>query len=122
MTDAVRSGFVPWFNDMDYATNPDPLSAFRAGRERAGHDASRVPETPPAPVESTVTDGEPAIAFPAGSSTATSRWSSCPNPPWARQVAGAGWAVVVGRPVVDVLEWDDSVTPARAARMRTALI
>ncbi|MEV5084740.1 hypothetical protein AB0K74_40265 [Streptomyces sp. NPDC056159] len=48
------------------------------------------------------------------------RWSS--RTTWARQVAGAGWAVVDGLPVVDVLTWDDSAKPARPARVRTALI
>jgi hypothetical protein len=41
---------------------------------------------------------------------------------WARRIAGAGWAVVDGRPVVDVVEWDTGVTPARPARVRTALV
>ncbi|MFI8391837.1 hypothetical protein [Streptomyces sp. NPDC085540] len=41
---------------------------------------------------------------------------------WARQVAGAGWAVVDGLPVVDVVTWDHGVTPARPARVRTVLI
>ncbi|MFG2489080.1 hypothetical protein ACGFSI_40855 [Streptomyces virginiae] len=123
VTDAVRSGFEAWFDDMDYATHPAPTPAFRAGRESAGHDASRVPEVPRARVESEVTDDEPKVFF-----TFKVEYGSEPiiqlSVPrtWARQVAGAGWAVVDGRPVVDVLEWDDSVTPARPTRVRTALI
>ena len=63
VTDAVRSGSTAWFDDMDYATHPDPSPAFQAGRERAGHDASRVPEVPAARVESRVTDGKPGVVF-----------------------------------------------------------
>ncbi|WP_406737143.1 hypothetical protein OG365_00160 [Streptomyces sp. NBC_00853] len=123
VTDAVRSGFAAWFNDMGYAEHPDPPPAFRAGRERAGHDASRVPEVPAARVESTVTDGEPGIVFSFKVEYGDEPLVQLSVPrTWARQVAGAGWAVVDGRPVVDVLEWDDSVTPARPVRVRTALI
>ncbi|MFF2788939.1 hypothetical protein ACFVT6_19575 [Streptomyces sp. NPDC058049] len=63
VTDAVRSGFATRFNDMGYAEHPDPPPTFRAGSERAGHDASRVPEVPQAWVESAITDGEAGIAF-----------------------------------------------------------
>ncbi|GAA2639223.1 hypothetical protein GCM10010425_48970 [Streptomyces spororaveus] len=123
VTDAVRGGFEAWFDDMDYAAHPAPTPAFKAGRERTGHDASRVPEVPLARVESTVTGDDPKVFF-----TYKVEYGGQPlvqlsvRPTWARQVAGAGWAVMDGRPVVDVLEWDDSVTPARPARVRTALI
>lgn len=123
VTDAVRSGFEAWFNDMDYATHPDPPPAFRAGRERAGHDVSRVPEVPAARVESRVTEGEPGVLFTYKVEYGAEPLIQLSVPrTWARKVAGAGWAVVDGRPVVDVLEWDDSVSPARPARVRTALV
>ncbi|MEV6583681.1 hypothetical protein AB0M92_36710 [Streptomyces sp. NPDC051582] len=123
VTDAVRSGFANWFKTMDYATHPAPPPQFRAGRERAGHDASRVPEVPAARVESRITDGEPGMFF-----TYKAEYGTEPliqlsvSRTWARQVAATGWAVVEGLPVVDVLEWDHSVAPARPARVRTALI
>ncbi|WP_033355744.1 hypothetical protein [Kitasatospora aureofaciens] len=41
---------------------------------------------------------------------------------WARQVAAAGWAVLGGCAVLDVLDWDESVTPRRPARVRAALV
>ncbi|MFD8982455.1 hypothetical protein [Streptomyces sp. NPDC059564] len=121
--DAVRSGFAAWFDDMDYVTHPDPPPGFRAGCESAGHDASRVPEVPAARVESRITDGEPGMFF-----TYKVEYGAEPliqlsvSRTWARQVAAAGWVFVEGLPVVDVLEWDHSVTPARPARVRTALI
>lgn len=84
VTDAVRSGFEAWFNDMDYATHPAPFTYKVEYGDEPRLELS-VPRT------------------------------------WARQVAGASWAVVDGLPVLDVLEWDDSVTPARPLRVRTAL-
>jgi hypothetical protein len=39
----------------------------------------------------------------------------------ARQVAAPGWAVPDGCVVLDVLAWDESLTPRRPARVRTAL-
>jgi hypothetical protein len=63
VTDAVRAGFAVWFDAMDYATHPAPPPAFQAGRERAGHDASRIPEVSAARVESRITDGEPGVFF-----------------------------------------------------------
>ncbi|WBP91377.1 hypothetical protein [Kitasatospora cathayae] len=44
------------------------------------------------------------------------------RPTWLRQVAHAGWAVLAGRAVLDVLAWDESVCPRRPARVRAALI
>ncbi|WP_405787094.1 hypothetical protein OG753_03610 [Streptomyces sp. NBC_00029] len=82
-----------------------------------------MPEVPLARVESTVTDGEPGMFF-----TYKVEYGDEPlvqlsvSRTWARQVAGAGWAVVDGLPVVDVLEWDDHVTPRRPTRVQTALI
>ncbi|MFD6916551.1 hypothetical protein [Streptomyces virginiae] len=74
-------------------------------------------------MESNVTDGEPAIVFSSKVEYGDEPRVELSVPrTWARQVAGGGWAVVAGRSVVDVLEWDDSVTPVRTARVRTALI
>ncbi|MGW3061754.1 hypothetical protein ACWC98_38445 [Streptomyces goshikiensis] len=123
VTDAVRAGFTAWYDAMDYATHPAPPPAFQAGRERAGHDASRVPHVPAARVESRITDAEPGMFF-----TYKVEYGAEPliqlslSRTWARQVAATGWAVMDGRPVIDVLEWDHSTTPARPARVRTALI
>ncbi|WP_406116636.1 hypothetical protein OG572_42700 [Streptomyces virginiae] len=123
VTDAVRSGFATWFDDMDYATHPAPPPAFKAGRELAGHDASCVPEVRPARVESTITDDDPKMFFTYKVEYGDEPLVQLSVPrTWARQVAGAGWAVVDGLPVVDVLEWDDSVTPRRPTRVQTALI
>ncbi|MER7001206.1 hypothetical protein [Streptomyces sp. NPDC000410] len=78
---------------------------------------------PAARVESRITDGEPGMFF-----TYKAEYGAEPliqlslSRTWARQVAGAGWAVVDGLAVIDVMEWDHSVTPARPALVRTALI
>ncbi|WBP91376.1 hypothetical protein [Kitasatospora cathayae] len=57
MVGAVRAGFAWEHEHFRYAEHPAPEPAFKAGRERAGHDSSRVPEVPTAIVESHVTDG-----------------------------------------------------------------
>ncbi|MFJ1708520.1 hypothetical protein [Kitasatospora sp. NPDC088346] len=120
---AVREGFAREHEEMGYAERPAPAPAFTAGRHRAGHDSSTVPRVPPARVESCITDHTPGLWF--------SFKVEYGHPPhvqlsvrrtWARQVAAPGWAVVAGCPVLDVLEWDESTTPRRPARVRAALV
>ncbi|KRB66413.1 MULTISPECIES: hypothetical protein [unclassified Kitasatospora] len=120
---AVRAGFTCEHEEMRYAERPAPPPAFQAGREKAGHDSSRVPALAAAEVESSITDSEPGMWF--------SYKVEYGHPPhiqlsvrssWARQVAATGWAVLDGRAVLDVLEWDESVSPRRPARVRVALI
>jgi hypothetical protein len=102
---AVRAGFAREYEAMRYAEHPAPEPAFKAGRDRAGHDSSRVPQVPKAEVESTITDGTPGMSF--------THEVEYGHPPiiqlpvrrtWAGQVAAPGWAVVDGRAVLDVLD------------------
>lgn len=120
---AVRAGFAHDYEAMGYAQHPAPEPAFKAGRDRSGHDSSRVPEVPAAVVESMITDDSPGMRF--------SHKVEYGGPPmiqlqvcsiWARQVAAPGWAVLDGRAVLDVLAWDETVSPRRPVRVRAALI
>ena len=123
VVNAVRAGFTREHEQMGYAERPAPSPAFRAGKAKAGHDSSRVPDVPDADVESSPTDGTPGMWF-----SYKREYGHPPHiqlnvrPTWARQVAGAGWAVLDGRAVLDILEWDEAATPRRPARVRVALI
>ncbi len=90
---AVRAGFARDHETMGYAERPAPEPAFKTGRERAGHDSSRVPEVSKALGASWTTDDTPGMFFmvkaeyggPALIQLSVRRT-------WARQVAAPGWA------------------------------
>lgn len=95
VTEAVRAGFAAWYRDMEYQAHSAPAPAFCAGRERAGPDASRIPEVPMARVESRATEGEPGVFFTYKVEYGAEPLVQLSVPrTWARKIAGAGWAVV----------------------------
>lgn len=85
------------------------------------YDSSRAPEVPPTVVQTQqVPAGERAgVVF---------TWKvESDSPPyfmvdiptyWPRRIAAPGWALIAGRPVIDVLAWDSLQRPARVQSVR----
>ncbi|MFC5148993.1 hypothetical protein [Streptomyces aureoversilis] len=123
VTTAVRRSFAEDHEDFGFAHDPLPAPAFRAGSQVAGHDSSRVPVVPEAEVAIRQTDDGPGLFFSYKAEYGQPPlWQMSVRHHWQSEVADAGWAVLDGRPVVDVLEWDETAVPRRPARVLTAKI
>jgi hypothetical protein len=118
----VERGFAADHSQLEYASRRVGRPSFCAGDNAAGHDASKVPEVPAAIVETClVQPGERVLA----SFSYKVEYGDQPRftmyvpKDWARRIAHPGWAVLGGRPVLDILESDQQQRPVR---VRTTVI
>lgn len=117
----VEAGFTADHARLAYGSRRVARS-FGTGSSAVGRDASQVPEVPPTIVEKHLVEpGERVLA-------SFSYKVEYGHPPrftmyvpkdWARRVARPGWAVIAGRPVLDILESDQKLRPVR---VRTTVI
>ncbi len=114
LTARISEGFEHWVNE-----SPTARAARRYQRPaqcHPAHDPTKAPRVPKALVDTR--------QVPPGNRTSVIfTWKvETDEPPyfiadvptyWPRRIVAPGWAMVAGRPVIDVLEWDELRRPLR---------